>query len=443
MIWPEMGMNLYKLCGCFCLALLLGTNAGAFERRTPVVAAIEKAGPAVVNIRTEQVVKGRRSLQFGFGDSIFEEFFRDFAPPQVYRSQSLGSGVIIDPRGFVLTNAHVIEQASKIFLAVPGQRQELEGELVGADERLDIAVVKIKAGGTYPYLPPGRSGALLLGETVIAIGNPLGLGHSVTTGVVSAALRRVPMGDGSVAHFLQTDALINPGNSGGPLLNVNGELIGINTAIARQAQGIGFAIPIDQARRVAGDLIRYGRRRPVWFGIIPGEVNPALVRSRGAGGVLVTEVEKKSPAAAAGLQIADVVLTVDGEVVESPAELMLLLASYTPDDRVRVRILRGTGESERTLALSSLPKDYGLRYGEQVFGFTVQRGPHGLAVGKVVPDGPADKVGLRSGDLVKEVGGQQVGDPETFGRYLEEQLHRLPMSFLFVRGNRGYQIQLP
>jgi S1-C subfamily serine protease len=122
---------------------------------------------------------------------------------------------------------------------------------------------------------------------------------------------------------------------------------------------------------------------------------------------------------------------------------MLLLASYTPDDRVRVRILRGTGESERTLALSSLPKDYGLRYGEQVFGFTVQRGPHGLAVGKVVPDGPADKVGLRSGDLVKEVGGQQVGDPETFGRYLEEQLHRLPMSFLFVRGNRGYQIQLP
>ncbi len=424
-------------------ALLLATTAAAFERRTPVVAAIEKAGPAVVNIRTEKLVKGRRSPLFGFGDSIFEEFFRDFAPPQVYRTQSLGSGVIIDPGGFVLTNAHVIEQASKIFLAIPGQQRELEGELVGADERLDLAVVKIRGGGTYPFLPPGRSADLLLGETVIAIGNPLGLGHSVTTGVVSAALRRVPMGDGSVGHFLQTDALINPGNSGGPLLNVNGELIGINTAIARQAQGIGFAIPIDQARRVAGDLMRHGRRRPVWFGIVPGEVNPALVRSRGVGGVLVTEVEQSSPAVAAGLKVADVVLAVDGEIVESPAELSLLLSSYTPEDRVRVRILRGVDESERNVHLKPLPKGYGLRYGERSFGFSVRQGPQGLAVAKVTPGGPADRIGLRPGDLVKEVGGQGIEGPEEFERFLEDHLHQLPLSFLFVRGNRGYHIQLP
>jgi serine protease Do len=430
------------------IAVLLGMfllpgRGQAADRRTPVVVAIERAGPAVVNIRTEQIVKRQGSPFFGFGDSLFADFFRDFAPPQVYKTQSLGSGVIIDPRGYVLTNAHVIEQASKIFVAVPGRAKELAGELVGSDERLDLAVVRIQGKERFPYLTPARSDDLLLGETVIAIGNPLGLGHSVTTGVVSAASRRLPMGDGVVGHFIQTDALINPGNSGGPLLNINGALISINTAIARQAQGIGFSIPIDLAKRVAGDLIRHGRRRPVWLGVIPGEVNTALARSRGVGGVLVTEVEPGSPAAAAGAQPADVILAIDGEEVESPAEMLQLLSGYPPEDRVVLHLLRGERELDVTVALAPLPTGYGLRYGERVFGFRVTDGQEGVTVAAVTPGSPAAKVGLKPGDLVAEVGGQRLAGTHDLGAYFQDHLGELPQKFLFVRGDRGYYVDLP
>jgi serine protease Do len=433
-----------RLISAVLLGIFLLPGRGlAADRRTPVVVAIEKAGPAVVNIRTEQIVKRQGSPFFGFGDSMFDDFFRNFAPPQVYKTQSLGSGVIIDPRGYVLTNAHVIEQASKIFVAVPGRAKELAGELVGSDERLDLAVVRIQGKERFPYLTPARSDDLLLGETVIAIGNPLGLGHSVTTGVVSATSRRLPMGGVVVGYFIQTDALINPGNSGGPLLNINGALIGINTAIARQAQGIGFSIPIDLAKRVAGDLIGHGRRRPVWLGVIPGVVNAPLARSRGVGGVLVTEVEPGSPASAAGVQPADVILALDGEAVESPAEMLQLISSYTPEDRFRLHLLRGERELDVTVALVPLPTGYGLRYGVRVFGFRVTDGKEGVTVAAVTPGSPADKIGLKPGDLVAEVGGQRLAATHDLGAYFKDHLGELPQKFLFVRGDRGYYIDLP
>jgi len=429
---------------CFVLGLVLAAvPVRAYERRTPVVEAIEKAGPAVVNIRTEQIVKRRSSPLFGFGDSLFEDFFRDFAPPRAYRTQSLGSGVLIDPRGFVLTNAHVIEQASKVFVAVPGQPRELEAKIVGSDPRLDLAVVRIQADRDFPFLQPGHSDDLLLGETVIAIGNPLGLGHSVTTGVLSAASRRIPLPDGGVAHFIQSDALINPGNSGGPLLNINGELIGINTAIARQAQGIGFSIPIDMARRVAADLIGHGRRRPVWLGVMPGAVNEALVRSRGVGGVLVTGVESKSPAKKAGLQVADVILSVDGEVVESPAELQMLLSSYTPESRIKLDVLRGRRKLSVEVTLASPPQGYGLDYLDRTFGFTVSDGAQGVEVAEVTPGGPAEGIGLEPGDRVAEIAGQKLEKTRDLEQYLQRHLGEVPQKFLFVRGNRGYYVELP
>ena len=181
------------------LILLYSQPAAAVDRRTPVVEAIAKAGPAVVNIRTEKVIKRRAaSSLFGFNDPFFEEFFRGFSPPRTFKTQSLGSGVIIDPHGYVLTNAHVIEKASKIYVALPDSPKELEATLVGQTERLDIAVLKINSDRTFPHLAPGRSDDLLIGETVIAIGNPLGLGHSVTTGIVSAQRRRIPIADNFV-----------------------------------------------------------------------------------------------------------------------------------------------------------------------------------------------------------------------------------------------------
>ena len=211
----------YLLLSALFIACLQTGSAMSYSRRTPVVEAVEKVGSAVVNIRTERIVK-RRSAFFGFNDPFFDQFFRDLAPPQVYKTQSLGSGVIIDPKGYILTNAHVIQKASRIFVALPDSRKELEAELVGKAERVDLAVLKILEEREYPSLSPGSSSDLLVGETVIAIGNPLGLGHSVTTGVVSAPRRRIPMADKSFSVFIQTDALINPGNSGGPLLNING-----------------------------------------------------------------------------------------------------------------------------------------------------------------------------------------------------------------------------
>ncbi len=417
--------------------------ASGVERRTPIVAAVEKAGPAVVNIRTEQIVQRRSAPLFGFGDSIFEEFFRNFAPQRTYRTQSIGSGVIIDPRGYILTNAHVIEQASKIYVAVPGHQREVEATLVGEDERMDLAVIRIEATGPVPYLPPANSSDLLLGETVIAIGNPLGLGYSVTTGIVSSSNRRLPVGNGVVSVFIQTDALINPGNSGGPLLNINGELIGINTAIAKQAQGIGFSIPIDIAKRILNDLIEYGRIRQAFMGILPGNIGKALARSRGAGGVLVTEVEPGSPAGRAGIELADVILALDDVVVESPTEFVNLLATYTPDDQVRVAVLRGTEELTLEVSLTAIPDGYGLSYGERHFGFVVRDASPGVAVSRVEPGSPADRVGIRAGDLVAEIDGERVTDVKQFGDQMLRRLGRFPVSFLIVRGNRGYYVDLP
>ena len=212
-------IHLLRMFGCFtvlCSGLLFFTQAviaHELSRQSAVVEVVRQAGPAVVNIRTEQIVQRSGSPVFGFGNSLFEQFFSGFGTPRIYKTQSLGSGVLIDARGYVLTNAHVVEQASKIFVALDGRQKEIEATLVGMHKRLDLAVIKIEGDEPFPFLAMGSSSDLLLGETVIAIGNPLGLDNSVTTGVVSSTHRRVPMAGGQIGHFIQTDALINPGNS--------------------------------------------------------------------------------------------------------------------------------------------------------------------------------------------------------------------------------------
>ncbi|MDY0267796.1 trypsin-like peptidase domain-containing protein [Trichloromonas sp.] len=419
-----------------------GDSAVAAERRTPVVTAVEKAGPAVVNIRTEKVVRRSGSPFFGFSDPFFDQFFRDLAPPRAYKTQSLGTGVIIDAQGLVLTNAHVIEKASKIFVALTTGGRELEAELVGKDHQLDLAVLRILGAGPFPELKPARSDDLLVGETVIAIGNPLGLGHSITTGVVSSTRRRMSTENNEFGLFIQTDALINPGNSGGPLINIKGELIGINTAIIQQAQGIGFSIPIDTAKRVLDDLIEFGRVRPTFTGILPGEVGEAFSGGHGTGGVLVHGVEPGSPAEKAGLRIADVVLTVDGDRVGATDEYRSLLRTYTPGDSVRLGVLRSVEPLELTLALVAIPEGYAVDYAERVFGLRLADSRQGLRVQSVLAGSKAEQLGIRSGDFVVEVAGARLSSVDEFSRLMEHLYGRQPLRFLVVRGGRGYYVDL-
>jgi serine protease Do len=342
------------------LLLLVALSSTAYERRSAVVETVAEAGPAVVNIRTEQIIQRRATPYFGFGDSFFNEFFNQFAQTRSYRTQALGSGAIIDSRGFLVTNAHVVEKASKIYVALPGERKEREATLVGVDHSTDLAVIKVVAEAPLPSLDFAADDDLILGETVIAIGNPLGLENSVTTGVISAPKRRLPDGEGGVSVFIQTDALINPGNSGGPLLDINGRLIGINTAIIQQAQGIGFAIPIKVVRRIVEDLIAHGRVRPAYSGILPGEISRTMARSRGAGGVLVTEIDSGSPAERGGLQVADVILEVDGIQVDSASEYLSLLRTYPPEAEAKLAVLRGEGETVAVVKLAELPRNYAI-----------------------------------------------------------------------------------
>jgi serine protease Do len=418
-------------------------SVAAAERRTPVVNAVAKARDAVVNIRTEQIVERRNRPFFGFGDSIFDQFFQDLLPSRRYKTQSLGSGVIIDAAGHILTNAHVVDKASKIFIALPDSQQELQAELIGQDLRIDLAVLKIVKKQDYPFLPPASSSDLLLGETVIAIGNPLGLGHSITTGIVSSLQRRIQVGRQQSSIFIQTDALINPGNSGGPLININGELIGINTAIAQQAQGIGFSIPIDTAKRVLSDLIEYGRVRPGFFGAAVSPVSETFARSYGSGGVLVEQVFADSPAARAGFRVADVVLAIDGLPVASPEQFYSLMQTYTPGDRIELSLLRGARTLTKQVDLAALPPGYALTYTRRVFGFTLRRGRQGPIVDQVVRGSAADQVGLEAGDLVAKVTGIEVATLADYSRVIEQRIGHTPLTFTIVRDNFAYRIKLP
>jgi serine protease Do len=306
------------------LVLLAGTTrAGAPEtdpaRRSRVVEAVERAGPAVVNISTEQVVVQRPSSPFG-GDPFFDQFFRDFFDSRPRRSTrtSLGSGVIVQSDGTILTNEHVILRGGRIHVTLADGR-EFDAKLVGRDPDSDLAVLRINAGA-LPHIALGHSDDLMIGETVIAIGNPFGLSHTVTTGVVSAVKRSLQSGGRTFTDFIQTDASINPGNSGGPLLNILGELVGINTAIYGNAQGIGFAIPVDRARRVVDNLVS-GRRPPEPDGNSLAWDLLGLQARQADDGLVVARVRGGSVAERIGIERGDRLLGLDGQGVDSLDEL--------------------------------------------------------------------------------------------------------------------------
>jgi serine protease Do len=429
-------------------------NAAAKEslRRSAIVVAVEKVSPAVVNIST--MVTEKVSPFFPFGG---EDFFKDFFPEMFsreYQHSSLGSGVIIDgEKGYIVTNHHVVAKATEIKVITSNQK-EYKGRSLGSDPRSDLAVIKIDANVKLPEAKLGNSEDLMIGETVIAIGNPFGLTHTVTTGVVSAVDRSVRAEDRIYRHFIQTDASINPGNSGGPLLNIDGDVIGINTAIYQKAQGIGFAIPVGKAKRIVKELLRAGEVRPPWLGLDLQELTPELKRHftlpAGGGGVLVSDVYGDGPADRAGVKRGDVVLVVEGTAVTTLSDYQDALAEFTTGDRITLKLFRRGKEISLPLQPASFPPELaletvyrrlGVRVGEGRKGNAQQRS--GVSIEEVKQDSEAARIGLRPGDLVAQVNEVTVANLEDFKKAISQYHHLISLNLVVRRGPYAYSITLP
>jgi len=421
-------------------------------RRSAIVVAVERVSPAVVNIST--VVTEKVSPFFPFGG---DEFFKDFFPEMFsreYKHSSLGSGVIIDgEKGYIVTNHHVVARATEIKVITSTQK-EYKGKSLGSDPRSDLAVIKIDAKENLPEAKLGDSEDLMIGETVVAIGNPFGLTHTVTTGVVSALDRSVRAEDRIYRHFIQTDASINPGNSGGPLLNIDGDVIGINTAIYQKAQGIGFAIPINKAKRIVKELLRAGEVQPPWLGLDLQELTPELKRHFAlpaeGGGVLVSDVYGNSPADRAGVKRGDVVLVVGGTAVTTLSDYQDALAEFTTGDRITLKLSRRGKEISIPLQPASFPPELaletfyrrlGLKVGEGRKGNAQQRS--GVSVEEVKQDSEAARIGLRAGDLIAQVNEVAVTNLEDFKKAISQYHHLISLNLVVRRGPYAYSITLP
>ncbi|RLB30623.1 MAG: serine protease Do [Deltaproteobacteria bacterium] len=453
-LWRKYLSNKLVVLLCLFLALHLGI-AHASLRRSPVVIAVEKSRPAVVNIST--TVRERISPFLPFsGDDFFKDFFPDLFSREYTRS-SLGSGVIIDgTKGYILTNQHVIARASEIKV-ITSEKQEYQAKLIGADPRSDLAVLQISARNKLPEIKMGNSDDLMIGETVIAIGNPFGLSHTVTTGVVSAVERSVRSEERIYRHLIQTDASINPGNSGGPLLNIDGELIGINTAIYQKAQGIGFAIPINKAKRIVKELLRAGKVRPIWLGIEIQELTDAL-RSHfglpsGRGGVLVNDVMSGSTGAKAGLKRGDIIVSVGGIPVKGPGDYRDALAEFTPEDRLEMKVFRGGKFNGVVLQPSTFPPSLALNLVYRRLGIKVGKlskrtgGGYGskskVVVKEVRRGSEAGKIGVKPGDLILKVNNMLVSNLDEFKKAISEYFNLPSINLVIQRGPYAYSLTLP
>jgi len=423
-----------------------------FLRRTATVEVVQRIGPAVVNVTTERVVA---SPFRAFGaDPFFDRFFQDFFEPRAAQTvQSLGSGVLIDDQRHVITNEHVVAQASRVRVTLADGR-EFDATLVGADPNNDVAVLRVETKEPLPFVQPGSSKDVLVGEPVIAIGNPFGLSNTVTTGVISATDRSLRTEHRVFHGFLQTDASINPGNSGGPLLNAEGTLVGINTAIyGGGAQGIGFAIPIDVAKRVVKQLIERGAVTPIGLGLDVQDLDGRMVEVMEVpprlAGVLVARVEPGGPAERAGVKRGEIVTKVDGHAVRAAREFYEVLDAVTEGSDVELTLWRdGTTRGARARAVEVTPAAVDA-LGEQLLGLRVEAAKPGAnrsggyVVSSVRPRSGAAQIGIQPGDLLLGVNGRELSDPAALRRAVLD-LRGLSQALLVVqRGPRRYHVTVP
>ncbi len=427
-------------------------------RRSAVVRAVEKVSPAVVNINTRQVVRKTHPF-YQFSDPFFDRFFDNFNSYQrEYETTSLGSGVIIDEEGRVLTNEHVVMGGTEITVTLSDGR-EYAASIVGSDPESDLAILQVKADSKLPSISIGRSDDLMIGETVIAIGNPFGLSHSVTTGVVSAMHRSFKTDSGQVyTDLIQTDASINPGNSGGPLLTIEGRLIGINTAIyGGGAKGIGFAIPIDRSRRIVDDLIRFGHVRKAWLGlrVFPVTVGRQQISSHRVKEIVEIQVKAvfpRSPADLAGLKVGDIITAVGSVEVTSLSDFVGALTAYTAGDKLSLEI---GAKVKRLVSVKStaLPINQGAAAAREMLGLAAGKVTRALArrlrfysggvvVERVFFQGLSSQSGIRPGDIIRQINDVRITAMDDFSQAILEAYQGQRVLLLIQRGSRGYYLTL-
>jgi serine protease Do len=396
--------------------------------------------PSVINIRSTKLVKNtgrgfwspfspKGPFRDFFGDEFFERFF-DEMPPREFPQNSLGSGFIIDEQGYILTNNHVIEKADKIKVILSDEK-EFDAEVMGRDPKTDIALIKIETTKPLQPVTMGNSDELQVGEWVIAIGNPFGLEHTVTAGIVSAKGRVI--GSGPYDDFIQTDASINLGNSGGPLINMRGEVVGINTAIIAGGQGIGFAIPINMAKQILSQLKEKGEVTRGWLGVMIQKVTPELAKQFGlekTEGALVAQVMEDSPAKKAGIKREDIIIEFDRKKIHKMTDLSRIAANTPVGKQVEVKVIRQGREKKLNVVVGELKEEKVAEAEgfatEKELGLTIQdltpeiakhlgiSGKGGVLVSEVKPGSPAHEAGIRRGDIIKEIDRQPIEDLEGY-----------------------------
>jgi len=426
----------------------------SLSRKNAIVNAAEKAGPAVVNVTVTQtrIVRER---------SIFDDFWGFYFPPREYRRkvQSMGSGVIFSPEGYILTNEHVVHGATEIRVTLTSG-EEYEGNLVGFDEATDLAVIRIE-GENLPYARLGDSDDLLIGEWAIAIGNPFGYllddpNPTVTAGVISALNRDIKREAGQYKYYrklIQTDAAINPGNSGGPLVNADGEVIGINTFIftsSRGSEGIGFAIPINRAKVVIRDLLEYGEVVKPWIGVHAQRITPVLAQSLGLpvrSGVIVADLETSSPAEKGGVRRGDVILSVKGEKISRLSDWELATSLARAGEEIDLEILRQGKKQTLTIVPEKSPIQVSDRSADKlglvvssvdrvIAGHLGLESREGVVVLSVAANSPAEHWGLEKGDVIQQIGRYRINGINDYNRLLKKLRPGDKISLLIKRHGR-------
>jgi serine protease Do len=444
-------------------------SASPYGSFAPVV---KKVAPAVVKIVTTATIKNTASQQWhGFNDPFWQRFFGDqfghVVPPNQpdsWREHGLGSGVIVTEDGYILTNNHVVDSADTVKVTLTDGR-EFTAKVVGRDPKSDIAVVKIDAGG-LPIVPMADSDKVQVGDIVLAVGNPFGVGQTVTTGIVSAT-GRGNMGFEDYEDFIQTDAAINPGNSGGALVDAEGRLIGINTAILSRSggnQGIGFAIPSDLARHVMDNLVKYGYVTRGYVGVMIQDVTPALAKEfklKKSNGALVGEVVPKGPADKAGLKDGDVVVALNGKKVVDSRHLKLMVAETKPDSTVPMKVLRDGSTKILDVTVKQLPGTEKLAKADIQNGgetgtlngvgvenlnrqtrqqFNVPENVKGAVVTEVRPDSAAAEVGLKPGDVIEEINRHPVDNANQAVQLTENAKDKHTLLRIWSNGGSHYLV---